>query len=149
MSFKGFHLMPLAYRSLNDFGLLFGQMRAHEQSAITPYFALQHLLLSPHSFVHVKSYCSETSWGDWVKPSALSLRLTQLYKETGLKRLPAATHTTVLVTPRTRHSQWLGQYTDKITHHPATSPLPTLIKTGSSYLMWTAHIVQSTIMSVS
>lgn len=53
--------MSLACRSLNDFGLLFSQMRAHEQSAITLYSALQHFFLSPHSFVHIKSLCSETS----------------------------------------------------------------------------------------
>lgn len=100
-------------------------------------------------------YISSQSAGEHLEEAelktSLSLRLTQLYKETGLQRLPATTHTTVLVTPRTRHSQWLGQYTDKITHRPATSPLPTFIKTGSSYLMWTVHTVQhtvSTMMSV-
>lgn len=60
-----------------------------------------------------------------------------VWERQALRRLPATTHTTVLVTPRTRHSQWLGRYTDKITHSPATSPFPTFIKMRSSYLIWT------------
>lgn len=63
--------------------------------------------------------------------------------ETDPRRLPATTHTTVLVTPRTRRSQWLGRYTDKITHSPATSPFPTFIKSRPSYLMWTVHTVHN------
>lgn len=98
-------------------------------------------------------YISSQSAGEHLEEAelktSLSLRLTQLYKETGLQRLPATTHTTVLVTPRTRHSQWLGQYTDKITHRPATSPLPTFIKQGraTSCELYIQHTM-STMMSV-
>lgn len=134
--------MPLACRSLKVFSLLFGQIRAYELSAITLHFPLQRFFSLSGQF---RTYQLILQWSIPGRASSdllccLSGSLL-LYRQTVPRRLPATTRTTVLVTPGTRCSQRLGRYTDKITHGPATSPFPTFIKTGSSYLMWTVHTV--------
>lgn len=103
---------------------------------------LYNIFFSLRTVLYISSHSAVEHPGEnELKPP--SLRLSPLYRETGPRRLPATAHTTVLVTPGTRHSQWLGRYTDKITHSPATSPFPTFIKTRASYLMWTVHTAQN------
>lgn len=91
--------------------------------------------LSPaDSFVHINSYgAAEHPGENEVKPLHC-LPDSPCGTE---RRGPQAaasyrTHTTVLVTPRTQRSQWLGRYIDKIAHSPAASPFPTFIKRRAS-----------------
>ena len=121
-------------------GLLSGQVRAYELSAITLFTfprriffvfspSIQRVLyISTHSAV-------EHRGGKELKPLHClpdSLCGTERQARGGCQ--PPHTQLCLSLLGHS-YSQWLGRYIDKITRVPATSPFPTFIKVRASYLM--------------